>query len=1304
MVFRLRQILGAGTLCLGAMAIALVIVGWHVTSASAAATEFGEPGQGAGAFEEAKGIAVDQESGDVYVVDRNNLRVDKFTPEGGFLFAWGWGVKDGAPELETCTVTCTSGSSGAGAGELTFPHGIAIDESSLEHDVYVLDTGNKRVEKYTPDGEFLLAFGKHVNSTTNGDVCLAEESCQAGEEGTEPGAFTPSLGADDIAVDSSGVVYVGDAERVQKFGPDGKLIGQLTLTGAGLVNAVAVDAVGDIYVEASALSGVHKYESCATTCVGVEVGEARDTQGEPPESIDTIAVGPSNELFVDNSVGGHRIDEFDEAGIETSSFDSGTESGASGLAYGDTIERLYAMNRSIVRLVPIPPAGPLILEGSTAAGTVGATTAAVSATVNPEGAVGATYHFEFGTSTAYGTSTATEPLAGEPFEDQDAPSALTGLEPSTAYHFRIVVTNASSESFDGPDETFTTLPPVVIESESVSQISATSAKLSAALNPLGNSTLYHFEYGPTTAYGSVEPAPDASAGSGTGVVTRSLVLEGLTPATVYHYRLVAHSLLGTTVGADRMFVTQAAQAALADGREWEQVSPPEKHGVSLESIPAEGSGIQAAGDGGALAFIAKGPITTGPSGNRSFANSQLLAVRGSGGWSTSDISTPHEAAAGLIPGVLSEYQLFSTDLSTALVSPAGATPLSPTQAPNAEKTPYIREANGTYLPLITSENVPPGTAFLGEEGSPGLISGGVVALAATPNLGDVIVESPQDLDKSQPFETLGNESLYEWSHGAAHLVSILPNKVPAAEEGRLSILGYHDNSLRGAISEDGSRVFFETLSGGETHLYVRDIERKETAQIDVPEEGVATGSGAPVFQLASADGTVVYFTDAQRLTATSRAGENEPELYRCNIEVVAAHLGCTGLKDLSTVAVGKGSGDVLGGVIASDRSGSDAYFVANGQLTAAAPRGNCESAVYLTSSLPPKGQSCALYHYDSQSNSTTLVGMLSNRDAPEWEAGKGKEDQGTTTARESSDGRYLAFMSQAPLTGFDNTDARTGQADEEVFLYDATSGALRCVSCAASGSRPEGVTDGPDFPGLLVDREKIWENQSLAGSIPGWTRVDSAHALYPSRVLFNDGRLFFSSADGLVPKDTNGKEDVYEYEPDGVGSCSDGTGCINLMSGGVGTEESAFLDSSESGDDLFFLTSAALAGTDLDQAFDVYDAHVCTTAVPCPSGAAPVSLPACSSADSCRETAPASSSVTLPSEASYGGSGNLAVTRAVVTRTRPLTRAQKLAKAMKQCKKKKRRKLRVSCERSVRRTFGRTSKVKSSSQAKRSAR
>src|SRR5262249_26343878 len=161
-------------------------------------------------------------------------------------------------------------------------------------------------------------------------------------------------------------------------------------------------------------------------------------------------------------------------------------------------------------------------------------------------------------------------------------------------------------------------------------------------------------------------------------------------------------------------------------------------------------------------------------------------------------------------------------------------------------------------------------------------------------------------------------------------------------------------------------------------------------------------------------------------------------------------------------------------------------------------------------------------------------------------------------------------MSNQELTGYDNVDVNSSlnaAHDEEVFLYDASAGRLVCASCNPNGQPPNGVFDtkgAGEGQGLTVDRPELWAGQWLAGSIPGWTLYgyDPPMTEHQSRYLSNNGRLLFNGAGALAAQDqaptrqetVNGKtlnvgvENVYEYEPQGIGSCGQASGCVALIS------------------------------------------------------------------------------------------------------------------------------------------------------------
>ncbi len=1289
-----------------------LLLGLSVDPAIAVPSQFGSEGEGAGQLSAPRGVAVDRTSGDVFLADQMNERVDRFAPEGEFKLAWGWGVADGTTAaFQTCMATCFAGVPGPGAGQFRFPQGVAVDNSSnpsLHGDVYVVDQLNQRVQKFAPDGEFLLMFGGEVNTSTHGNVCIAGEQCQAGVAGSTGGRFQ-FLGAEVVAVDASGTVYVGDLERVQRFSPAGVFEGETPLLGIGAVEHLAVDSAGDLYVVASGLAGVHEY-----TGGGLQVGE-RDAAALPSQT--SIAMGPADELLVYDQAAGH-VEIYDATGTQLASL---VQTGqADGVAYSPPAKALYLPHEvgegAHVSVLALPPPGPLVLSGSERVDQVLPVSAVAHALVNAEGPAATSYHFDYGPTEAYGSSTTPVELTGAPFEDQPAQGTLEDLSPATVYHFRVVVTKGTQTAF-GPDEKFTSAPAVSVEDESVSQVSSSSARLETVLNAHGLSSRFHFQYGTTTAYGLSAPEPEGDAGSSSSGASLSVTVEGLAAGSTYHYRVIAHNALGEVTGSDRTFTTQGVvPAGLADGRGFELVSPANKHGVLLEPIGGfvgEGALIQAAGDGGAITYVSLGPVSDETPGSRTIVNSQLLSTRTGSSWATSDITTPHEEVAGVIPGQLSEYLSFSSDLSVGLVEPFGATPLTPAlMGEHGERTPYRRETNGAFTPLVTASNTPPGVRFAGEETQPAVFINGVSALAATPDGRRIVLRSPQPLTKD--FATDGKQSLYEWEAGSLQPVSILANGRSTGEEALAAVLGHADFQSRGAISQDGSRVAFETNAG---HLYVRDLTLVKTVQLDVPEAGVTKpGRAEAVFQLATPDGSRVFFTDEARLTTDATATPAAPDLYVCDLAVVAGQPSCH-LKDLTVAAHPGEAAGVLNDVIGTGDAGRYVYFVANGALAPGAVHGNCDDGLNPVNTSP--AASCNLYVRDTRHEATTLVAVLSNHDAVDWRGGGEGANLQQMTSRVSPDGRWLAFMSTRALTGYDNRDARSGQPDAEVFLYHASedlskeTGALTCASCDPTGARPVGFLDPENSPGPLVDRSQEWRAQWLAASVPGWTPVSNSQANYQSRYLSNSGRLFFNSFGGLVPSDANGTWDVYEYEPAGVGSCSLPSGCVALMSGGSSDQESAFLDASETGEDVFVLTAAKLAQQDTDTALDVYDAHVCTASIPCPAGTVTVP-PACTTTDSCRPApTPQPGLFGAPASSTFTGAGNVTPPPAGGGQRKPAcsspqgapakgcTRKQNLTKALARCRRvfAHSKNKRATCESTARTHYGRRQQGRQSKNA-----
>jgi len=337
---------------------------------------------------------------------------------------------------------------------------------------------------------------------------------------------------------------------------------------------------------------------------------------------------------------------------------------------------------------------------------------------------------------------------------------------------------------------------------------------------------------------------------------------------------------------------------------------------------------------------------------------------------------------------------------------------------------------------------------------------------------------------------------------------------------------------------------------------------------------------------------------------------------------------------------------------------------------------------------------------------TALVAVLSPEDGPDW-ASEGNNYE--STARVSSSGRWLTFMSDRPLTGYDNRDVKSGKRVEEVYLYDGQTGRLRCASCNPSSARPVGIegctkSTAASCSVLALGQEGFWDERTLAANVPGWTLAG-----YQSRYLSDSGRVFFNSFGPLVPQDVNGTWDVYEWEPVGVGGCSSSTagfsestgGCVALVSSGRSPEESAFVDASESGGDVFFFTNARLLGADYDTSRDLYDAHECSVSACFPTTVA--SPPPCSTEASCKAgPTPQPDIFGAPSSATFTGRGNPAPPPPPKPKTAAQIRAENLTKALKACKKDKKRSKRLACERTARKKYGAV-KAKKSTKAKKAS-
>ena len=1009
----------------------------------------------------------------------------------------------------------------------------------------------------------------------------------------------PAIGEGDVSVAPGGLAGDFRVTFIRDLG--GRDVPELVATTIGETPPVTVS---------TATAGGHGSVRRLDSETGAQEGELDNSAGDLPEALATDSEG--NLYLADGAFGSpYHLERYDSSGNLTSVFGAGQVLGGpqgNALALDEARGHLYtASSRSAptlevhpgekanvaVQRFSLPEPGPLPENERVKEGTLLPTSATLAADLNPEGHK-TTYRFEYDTSpyegeAGHGTQVpvpdATLEEGGEPYEGFEGKSVSADLEeliPDTTYHFRLLATDRENPACAaegeecttyGEDTTFTTRTAVGIEAQWASELSAHEATLNARLDPLGVKGEWWVEYdtAPYTPgeapHGTSVPVPHPALPASEEEVPVAVALGGLDPATAYHYRFAASDEREvkeggetlkrsfTVYGSGQSFTTQPAAlgAALPDARAWEMVSPPDKHGGRIASFDAtQGGLLQAAADGEALAYLSYGSLEAHPEGNRVIEQSSELARRAPGGaWETTDITPPHTAAAGFQTGAGLEYKLFSANLGRAVLDPHAPVQLSPYAT---ERTPYLRE-NGdppAYTPLVTAAGVPAGTEF-GEA---------LKALGATADLSHVVLNSSVPLAAD---DAAG--SLYEWSGGALE-----PLSLPPGGEGAVSAeLGGGEASTRGAVSTDGSRVFWSRGNYPPfAALYVRDTARGQTIRLDEVQPGAfGTGAVAPLFQGASTDGTVALFTDTQNLTAD--ANEEGADLYRWTAP--GTH-GCEEaggcLEDLTAeVAPGEAAADVRLVLPGVSRDGSAAYLVATGVLDSA-PNAHGESAT--------PGQP-NLYAWRA-GQSPRFVARLSGGDCTDWGCGYGGGAAWSLTAQASPSGRYLAFMSSRPLSGYDNRAVGSGERAQEVFRYDAQSEALACISCDPSGARPRALVPGPDAGQLSeeFDPNQLWRGKPVAAAVPEASRISHFITAHFPRYVHDDGRVFFNAAGPLVSADSNGSGDVYQYEPSGVGSCSAsaadaGTavaagGCVSLISSGTAEGTAAFLDASEGARDV----------------------------------------------------------------------------------------------------------------------------------------
>lgn len=672
-------------------------------------------------------------------------------------------------------------------------------------------------------------------------------------------------------------------------------------------------------------------------------------------------------------------------------------------------------------------------------------------------------------------------------------------------------------------------------------------------------------------------------------------------------------------------------SGLPDGRVYEQVSPPLKNGnYVLFGSQSQQLGLSSA-NGNAVIYPANGPIGEAASGNVNIFVSRRTP---GSGWQTAATT-----ARPLGP------QSISAEPVVVVPSTSFTRFLYQGNWPFVQGDPLV---GGGFGGVWSGVNI-----FVGEDpfvepewlGRPrisqplpaaGEVAPGAYEIAgASPSLNTVyfsyvgtLVEEDASRAPNVALEAgdLGPASrgdspggFYEWHEGKLVSAGVLPSgtinpfgAVPAA----LS-RGDNPEDLDNGVSENGERALF--VSPAPSASSVTDQSRceqeppcsseapelynRETApdgskfsvlvsRSNLPEhEGEPAPDGA-AFAYASPDGSQVFFTSVDRLT--SDAPENtEAKMYDFDVETGS-------LAYLSAIT---------GRILDVSRDGSEVVFEV---ATSGSHR-------------------LELWQDGTGGGIVTEMAELPG--------------EGAGTVRLSSDGSVAIFVTSAEVPGgFSNQGGYS-----EVYRYDVSENELSCLSCTAPGVTPTGgariAQTGPGGPGL-----------------PGST-------LIPRGMSENGQRVFFETLNALVPQDTNGTNDVYEWE----------NGKTYLISSGAGSEPSFYLDNDATGENVFFSTAAGLVPGDTDGSYDVYDARIPRPGDNLP-GATPCKGSVCQGPPSTPEL------LSAPASAMFSGVGNLTplaeVTHTSGKAAKRKTRKHKPRRASSKCGRRYRRnkKKRHECE------------------------
>jgi hypothetical protein len=1232
---------------------------------------------------------------------------------------------------------------GSGAHpQLIVPTGLAVDQST--GDVLVMDQAAGTISRFKPDGTAadFSALGTNVIDGDSG----ADQTPQgkAGEAGLTFAGDAES----EIAVDNSGAATGGDIYVTQSspnaidiFASSGEYLGQLTESASGPFSeacGVTADSAGSVFVgdytgnlggtidefsstvnpvtDGDSVTSFHEPFNPCVLVAGAEAskgslfalgyfGSLFKLNASSGAVAYTVSEGQGTTAAVDPATGdvleakGSEIVEYDVSGstsaVQTTSFEA--ESAIQGLAVGPAgivyLDRSGSNELEVLRHVVI---AAVTSKVATAVGQNGAT---LHGTVNPEGLEVTECKFEYGpaSGSTFEGSVPCNPSAaslGEDTTTHSVSAVVAGLEPNTAYHFRLAASDVNG-TVKAKTLTFTTSGLPLVTDSSPTGVSQNGATLHGTVNPEGlEVTECKFEYGPASgsAFESSVPCnpPASSFEADTVAHSVSAALTGLEPNIAYHFRLTASNHSGTRTGEVLTFTT-SGPPQITEVR----ASDADQSSVTLEAhinpgglatsyrfewgtttayghnVPAEFDPVLAAGDEPVA-------VTARVSG---LAPATELHYRLSAANSAGTKASPDQLAETLDSCDLPDRRCFEQ------VSPLDPGPVA---APGEGQAQTELQYQAGTEPGKVAYLITPGLSdatkgaedlYLGSRTTSGWVTSQLSApisvrpegsdlastlLGISDNLTCGFETSTQPLT-SDPgplsVQEAGGSVLFRYNPDGSY--TAVPNLPPErlTEETSYVLAGFSQDCGKVVFR---SRAHYPGVPAAEIpfqheQLYewdegmLRSVGHvpsaggeKEVAAIPGGSESTSFIAKENFMNSVSEDGSRVFFTAERRQSANAE-----------EVGAVGLFVREDGLSTRDVSMSETSTPDTLAYFEDAAPDGSRVFFTAPAGLTS---EGSSEgrdlyeydlekspsehplkdltvdhggspeitgvigvsddgSHVYFVAQAQlVEGQGKTLA--ENQSDRTYSVygetgGVLSYAgtmtEADLRQAIPEISGVGSVSDRVSRDGRYLMYESKADVTGYHSGGV------PEIYIFDsaAPSEPIVCASCRPDGRPP--ITPENNLPLINEPNED---------------------PLHPLQYLTDSGgepRVFFVSFDDLASGAVEGEESLYEFVHGQIFHiATQVAGLKRVEPEGSFGNFIRFIGASEDGTDLYFRTARSLLPQDKDERSTVYDARI---GGGFPEASPPVSCDP-NTEGSCQGTVPSSPGIQPVGSATFSGPGN----------------------------------------------------------------